>query len=342
MVTLKEVAQEAGLSVGTVSQLLHKSDPRYSPDTRNRVAGIAQRLGYRPNHVARSMVRGRTHCVGVVGHMLDSHIGMTRVDAMGSELQGRSYQMFLAGRKVDVEFVEQRRIIEDLIARRVDGLIIFIEPNADTTYYHELGARKIPFVLVGILSDPEELPVVSVDVEDGMYEATRHLLDLGHRNIAAAFGQYIMSYPNLGRPPGFRGAMEELGLSVSLGRIMSEQYATLEATHEFTRSQMTQPFRPTAIVYSNDEMALAGISALRELGLDVPRDVSVVGYDDLPVARYTWPPLTTVRQPNEELSKAVVELLMEHIHNGTSRRGSRVVLKPKLVIRGSTAPVRGR
>jgi len=340
MVTLKEVAREARLSVGTVSQLLHRSDPRYSLSTRNRVADIAQRLGYRPNHVARSMVRGRTQCVGVVGHMLDSHVGMARVGAMGSELQARGYQMFLAGRKVDVAFVEQRRIIEDLIARRVDGLIIFIEPDADSTYYHELRTRKIPFVLVGILSNPGALPVVNVDVEGGMYEATCHLLDLGHRDIAAAFGRYTMSYPNLGRLPGFRRAMEERGLSISAGRLMSEQTTSFEAAYEFTTSQMAQPSPPTAIVYTNDEMALAGIAALQDLGLQVPEDVSVVGYDDLPMARYIRPALTTVRQPRSDVGRIAVELLMNQIRGNDAGTTNHVVLAPELIVRRSTGPAR--
>ncbi len=339
MVTLKDVAREAGLSFATVSHVLHRHDPRYSALTRRRVQRVAQRMGYRADAVARSMVQGKTYCIGVVGYSLSGQMSMERVESIVIRAQELGYQTFLAGRNEEGDMDLEKQLIEELLAHRVDGLIILIQSECDTTYYESLQRRKIPFVLQGHLTRPNALPVVSVDAEHGYYELTRHLLDLGHRDIAVPLGWYTARAPH-NRLAGVQRALRERGLCLPQGRVLKDKLMSFETAYEFTREQMRQPSPPTAILYNNDEMALSGLRALREMGLDVPRDVSVAGYDDLPIAAHTWPPLTTARQPRAELGDATLQLLMEQLNGHPSSTENHRILKPKLIVRQSTGPVR--
>ena len=131
-------------------------------------------------------------------------------------------------------------------------------------------------------------------------------------------------------------------MSLGAGRVLDDRPGTIEAIRVFTQEQLSRSPRPTAIIFNNDEMALAGLRVIREMGLEVPRDVSVVGVDDAPLAENTWPPLTTVRQPRAELGRAALELLMKQIRGEDIRGQTRVLLPTELVVRQSTGPVQMR
>ncbi len=337
MVTLKHIARELDLDISTVSQVLHRGDQRYSQTTRERIHSTAQRLGYRANALARSMRRGRTFSIGVFGHNLAITMTMEKVQVISSELHALGYKMFLAGGE-ESDIALEREIVEDLLARRVEGLIINTEPDADPTYYEDLQKRGVPLVLLGMMLDARRLPLVSVDIEGGMCAAIKHLLDLGHRDIAFAMGSYAIR-TNVGRWPAITRTMQEAGIPLRMEWVLHDVPSTPEENNAFTRRIMSSTggaVRPTAICYANDELAMGGMHVLRELGLEIPRDVSVVGFDDLPVAKLAWPALTTVRQPRAELAKAAVGLLLEQIDE--KRPSShQVTLKTELIVRQSTA-----
>ena len=340
MVTLKDIARETGLNFRSVSQVLHGSH-RYSPTTQKRVREVAQRLGYRPNAVARSMARGKTHCIGYVGHSLRAPLTMEKVEVIATQAQQMGYHLFLAGANEEGNRALEREIIEELLARRVDGLIINIIPESDLSFYLSLQKQGIPLVLTGHHSKPAGLPMVTVDIEGGVYEATRHLLDLGHRDLALAFGEYAVRSPH-NRLDGCRKALQERGISLAAGRVFDDRPGTIEAICRYTKDQLGQSPRPTAIIFNSDEMAFAGLRVIREMGLEIPRDVSVVGVDDLPLAENTWPPLTTVRQPRAELGRAALELLMKQIRGEDIRGQKRILLPTALVVRQSTGPAQIR
>ena len=338
LVTLENVAAEAGVSRTSVAHVLNRNDLRYSAATRTRIQDVAKRLGYRRNELARSLSVGKTHCIGFVGHSLRTVLTMAKVDAIATLAQEMGYHLFLAGANEDGDRDLEKKLIENLLARGVDGLIVSIVPECDLSYYRELQKREISLVLSGYHSDPGDLSLVSLDIEGGIYEATKHLLDLGHRDIALALGIFSVATPH-NRLDGVKRALQEQGLELAPGRVMDDRPSHVECAREFTREQLSRSPRPTAILYNNDELALAGMRTIREMGLDIPRDVSVVGVDDLPLAENTWPPLTTVRQPRGELGRAVLDQLMNKIRGDGLHGKAQVLLPTELIVRQSTGAI---
>lgn len=340
-VTQQQIANRLGLSQQAVAIAL-SSNPnslkQLRPETRQLILGTVKQMGYVPHHGARSLRLGKTHSIGHVGSSLVG-LHMERVGLIATLAVEMGYQVLLAVNE-DGDCDRQKKLIDELLARRVDGLIISITPDCDTSLYRKLRERNIPLVLRGYLSDPGNLPIVSVDVEEGVYQATRHLLDLGHRDIAMGLGKDSASVPH-NRLAGCERALAERGLMLGEGRVLKDRPITFQNCYDFTRDQLSRTPRPTAIIYSNDEMAFVGMRAIHEMGLEVPRDISVVGVDDIPLAAFGSPPLTTIRQPIGEVGRCALELLMKQINGFTITESSHVVLKPELVIRQSTGPARG-
>lgn len=337
MVTLKDIARQVGVTVGTVSDVLRTDDPRYNPATRKKIHQAAERQGYRPNRLAQAMVRGRSHMLGLVGYHLGILVTMQKVDAIVLEAQKHGYELLLTGRREQADPAAEREFIENLLARQVDGLIILNEPECDLSYYQQLQQRRVPMVLVGNHAQPGNLPLVSVDSAAGVHAATRHLLALGHREFALVLGAYTANLPH-NRLAGCTRALRERGLVLRPERVLRQGLMHFRAAYTFTRRLLRSPSRPTAIIYNNDEAAQAGMLALREMGLEIPRDASVIGYDDIPAAAYLCPPLTTVRQPREELAHAVMRLLLRQVEGDGLGGNGHVRLIPKLIVRRSTGP----
>lgn len=340
-VTQHEIARTLGLSSQSVRLALSNDvsmQKQLRPETRQQILRVVQEMGYVPHHGARSLKLGKTFSIGHVGSSLVG-LHMERVGIIATLAGKLGYQVFLAVNE-DGSRDQQKTLIEELLARRVDGLIISIAPDCETSLYRKLRQENVPFVLRGYLSEPGDLPLVSVDIEEGVYQATRHLLDLGHRDIAMGLGTFTASIPH-NRLAGCERALAERGLKLGDGRVLKDRSITFQDCYDFTKDQLSRTPRPTAIIYNNDEMAFAGMRAIREMGLEIPRDISVVGVDDIPLAAFGSPPLTTIRQPTVEVGQSALELLMKQI-NGCSLAGaSHVVLKPELMIRQSTGVARG-
>jgi len=337
MITLKDVARKAQLHVSTISHILHSQDARYSFATRQRVEEIAKQLGYRPDTLARSLTLGKTNTIGVVGHDFVTSINMERVDAIAAFAQRQGYHILLAGGGLDILSGGEKELVDGLLSRRIDGLIIFIAAQSDISFYRELGEKGIPIVLTTHVRIPN-LPCVTVNIEQGYYEATRHLLEQGHRKIALAVAtQFQIGLRN--RFHGYQRALKSYGVTETEKLLPASGHMSISDSYEFTKEQIRRRQRPTAIIYANDEHAIAGLHALEEAGMDVPKEISVVGCDDLPFAQYTSPPLTTVYQPKGEVSQAAIELLIKQIDGQLVRKNVAVPLLTKLIIRQSTGPV---
>ena len=332
-VTIKQIAKEAGVAVSSVSDMLHRNDPRYSAVTRRRVQETARRLGYRPNILARAMIQGKTRSIGVVGHDLATPLNVERLQAISAAARKVGYQLFLSG-GYEEGAAAMQETVEEMLARDVDGLIIFVMPDANVQFYESVQARGTALVLIGNPAPRPTLSVLSIDAAAGMHLVTRHLLEAGHRALAYAAGAAVMRVTGQ-RQAGFQRALREFRVKVPPEWILTDQPASPAAVREFTRTRLAMKPRPTAILYTNDEAAAVGLLAAREAGRDVPREVSLVGYDDLPLAALTWPAPTTVRQPRAEVGELAVKMLLEQMER--PGKGRQVVLTPTLVVRQSTA-----
>ncbi|MCC6580587.1 MAG: LacI family DNA-binding transcriptional regulator [Phycisphaeraceae bacterium] len=337
MVTLKQIAEELHLGVSTVSRVLHSDDPRYNAETRQRVRDAARRLGYLPNHVARSMVRGKTFTIGVIGYTSPDMAAGQRMHAMASAIDAAGYKMLYVSRTAG-DMDTERRLIDDLMARQVDGLLIGTDVYCAIDAYEALSARRVPMVLTGHLRELSKFTLVRMNSESGMYDLTRHLLDLGHRRIAYVVGSEVHFY-RVHRISGFRKAMAEVGAEIQPQWIMDQMPGRTGEAALFTRTVLQASPRPTAILYNNDELAFAGMQEIMRLGLRIPQDVSVAGFNDVQLAQLTWPPLTTVRQPSDEFASKCVELLVEQIDAGHALPARQVLVPTQLIARQSTGPV---
>ncbi len=329
--TIQDVARHAGVSRQTVSRVLNnKGEVR--PETRERVLAAIEELNYRPNAVARSMVSGHTCTLGCISPSLTDFTFASIIE--GAQAEARRLGYFILTGSAPTEG-EVESLLEEFLHRQVDGLMVF-NPYADgrSRYLLPLIENGTPVVYLGNTPRGEPVSSVRCDDRDGGFQATRYLLELGHAAIATITGP-----PNeecVGdRLNGYRRALEENGLSVDNRRVVSGDWSALSG-YRATRSLLEAGVTFTAVFAQNDQMAIGTIRALREAGLQVPRDVSVIGFDDIPLASYFDPPLTTLRQPMTELGEQAARLLITAIREPNSLP-KRLLLPARIVERASCA-----
>ncbi len=329
--TIQDVAQRAGVSRQTVSRVLNnKGEVR--PETRERVLAAIEELNYRPNAVARSMVRGHTCTIGCISPSLTDFTFASIIEGAQAEARRQGY-FILTGSAPTEQEVES--LLEEFLHRQVDGLMVF-NPYADGRfrYLHPLIENGIPVVYLGNTPRSEPVSSVRCDDLDGGFQATRYLLALGHTAIATITGP-----PNeecvSDRLNGYFRALAENGLPVDKRRIASGDWSA-HSGDQATRSLLEAGVTFTAVFAQNDQMAIGTIRALREAGLQVPHDVSVIGFDDIPLASYFDPPLTTLRQPMTELGEQAARLLITAIRE-PNFFPERALLPARIVERASCA-----
>jgi DNA-binding LacI/PurR family transcriptional regulator len=329
--TIARVAQEAGVGVGTVSRVINGS-ASVSEATRRRVLDVVAELGYEPNATARALSTGRTRSVGVIAPFFTRSSVIERLRGVAPMLAASGYQLVL----FDVERPEQRNGVFRSVIGRVDGLLsISLAPSmADQ---RRLAAAGIPVVLVDQAHDA--LPTVTVDDVEGGRIATAHLIELGHRRIAFA-GDTVDGVHGASassrRCVGYQRAIGEAGLPVRTDLVKLRPHGREAAAIARDLLELASP--PTAVFASSDLQALAMIDALAALGMRVPDDLSVIGFDDVELARYAG--LTTVSQPLEDSGTKGAELLLAALE-GEDVLQPRQHLPLELVVRGTTAPPRG-
>jgi LacI family transcriptional regulator len=330
--TIARVAQEAGVGVGTVSRVINGSTA-VSEETRRRVLEVVQELGYQPNATARALSTGRTRAVGVIAPFFTRPSVIERLRGVGPLLASSSYQLIL----VDVESPHQREAAFRSLIGRVDGLLsVTIAPGpADL---ERLAAAGVPVVLID--HEHDRLPSVTVDDEAGGQLAVSHLLELGHRRIAFA-GDTVDDVHGASassrRCAGYRRALADAGLPVDEELVVLRPHGHDAAA--IVDELLALPEPPTAVFAASDQQALAVLDAVQEHGLGVPEDVSVVGFDDVELARYAG--LTTVAQPLELSGARAAELLVASL-DGRDLSTATHHLPLELVVRDTTAPPRSR
>jgi DNA-binding LacI/PurR family transcriptional regulator len=326
--TIRDVAERAGVSKSLVSLVLRGSD-QVRPEKREAVLRAARELGYRPNAAARSLSEQRTRTIGVLLNDLRNPWFVDLLDGLNSLLHANGLRMLLADARLN------RRTGQDpadpLLDLRVDGLVVvgtLPDPAA-------LGAvaERIPVVLAGSREPaPPGVDVVAGDDEQGARLATEHLIGLGHRRIA-----HIAGYGAVGelRRRSFEATTRRHGLADHA--VVEPSDMTEEGGYRMTVRLLSRPERPTAVFAVNDIAAIGVLSAAGELGLRVPRDLSVVGYDNTSIARLRHVWLTTVDNTSHKVGRRAAHCLLERL--GEAGGAGRVQLAtPALEIRGSTAP----
>jgi DNA-binding LacI/PurR family transcriptional regulator len=328
---MSDVGRLAGVSHQTVSRVINGSR-HVRPETRERVLAAMAELDYRPNSVARALVTGRSLTLGVV--TFDTTLYGPAATLCGIERAAHEAGYFIivaSLRSVDGSSVLEA--VERLRLHGVDG-ILTITPQRDTA--EALGTIRGDFPLVAVEAGPAEaVPVVAVDHVAGAASATRHLLDLGHRTVWHVAGPLDFLEARQ-RTEGWRATLEAAGAEVP-DPLVGDW--SPRAGYDLGR-RLAADDRVTAIFSANDQMALGILRAMHEAGREIPREVSIVGFDDIPEAQYFAPPLTTVRQDFDEMGTRGVALLLRTMEAGHQLPAGSAV-QPELIVRSSTAVARG-
>lgn len=337
MATIHDVARECGVSVTTVSTVLNNAPRPVRAAVRARVIETAQRLNYHPSAVARGLVHRRTRTLGLLFSVVESaivtnHYAVGVLEGIFREAAERGYEIHLHTRPWEGEAVSAARIR----AQRSDGILVVAPPIGSdiASSLHRLGA---PLVVVSAPAGVGGVTTVDVDNRAGARLAAQHLLALGHRRIAHLMGDPAQASV-CERRDAFRAALAEAGIELPDAAMVGASF-DFDVAYATTRTLLVAAERPTALFVTTDSLALQALHAARDLGLRVPEDLSVIGFDDFPLAPYLAPPLTTVHHPLARVGAMAVALLIDRIE-GREAPG-RVLLDPYLVVRGSTAPPAG-
>jgi DNA-binding LacI/PurR family transcriptional regulator len=323
---MEDVARVAGVSHQTVSRVLN-NHPNVSPKTRERVEQAITELGYRRNTAARSLVTRRSQTIGVLGSELAQYGPSHTLLGVQQAAREAGYFVSVAGlREVTPETIKDA--MAHFMDQGVDGIVVTV-PHPGTFEVLKDITAQVPLVAVGSVGD-EHLSGATVDQRGGARLAVQHLLELGHKHIGHLSGpaDWIDA---VARTDGWRDALREAGLEPAalIEGDWSAECGYLEGLKIAADRSMT------ALFVANDQMALGVLRAFHEAGVRVPADISVVGFDDQPEAAYFIPPLTTVAQDFEELGQRCIGLLLDRLETGTT--GTPVTVKPRLVVRATTA-----
>lgn len=329
MPTIREVASRAGVSPTTVSHVINNT--RFvSADARQRVLDAMAELNYRPNVLARSLRRGETRTLGLILPDSANPFFAEIARAIEDTAFRNGYNVILGNS--ENELTKEQVYVDVLVNKQVDGLI-FVATGDHSPSLEQLVNDGLPVVVVDRRLSDLEVDTVLTDNLQGGLTATRYLLDLGHRRIACITGPSNLT-PSAERVIGYRQALEERSLPVDETLIRKGDFHPHSGYLAVSQLLHRQP-RPTAFFICNDMMAIGALRALAEAGLHVPQDCSLVGYDDIELASYVTPPLTTIRQDKNAMAEAAVQLLLERIAEPSLPARTRI-LPTCLVERQST------
>jgi len=327
--TIRDVAARAGVSVATVSRVVNRSPHRVSPATQRRVLAAVQALGYESNIIARGLKKRTTRTVALIVPDISNPFFPAIARGIEDVACTRGYAVLLCNTYEDLE---RERAYLDLLAKRmVDGLI-FATVGSNTRHLRALRRERRPVVLVARDVAGVHIDTVLVDNFRGEYQATTHLIALGHRCIAHITGPRSL-HVAAERRRGYLQALEAAGIPRAEAVVVEGDFAA-EGGRQAVRGLLERGVRFTAIVAANDLMAIGAMEALRQAGRRIPQDVAVVGFDDITFASLVTPALTTVAQPKYRMGQLAMERLLE-LMGGTDQLGRQTVLIPQLVIRES-------
>lgn len=331
-VTIYDVAREAGVSMATVSRVVN-NNPNVKPQTRKKVYEAIERLGYRPNAVARGLASKKTTTVGVVIPDI-ANANFAEV-ARGIEDIANMYHYNIILCNADKRKEKEIRVINTLLEKQVDGLL-FMGGVVTDEHIQAFNTSNVPIVLCATTDEKGTMPSVDIDHETAAYDAVRKLIGEGHTRIAMISGTLQDPANGYARYQGYKRALEESGIALdeSLVRVGNYRYESgIEAVQYF----LELGERPTAVFAATDEMAIGAIHGIQDAGLSVPEDISVIGVDNIRMASMVRPLLTTVAQPMYDIGAVSMRLLTKLMKKENVEQ-ARVTLHHELIVRNSVAP----
>ncbi|SMO97519.1 LacI family DNA-binding transcriptional regulator [Paracoccus laeviglucosivorans] len=327
--TLEDVAAFAGVSTATVSRCINSPD-RVAPATREKITNAIRALNYSPNFGAKALASRRTGIIGAVIPTLENAVFAHGIDAFERALPQGKYSLLVASCGYDLNREKQQ--IESLVARGADGLLL-VGFDRDPSLYAWLAHRRVPFVLAWASGDSHHF--AGFDNKAGMAAMIRLVLDLGHRKIAMISGLTDGNDRARARLEGVRQSLADRGLG--LCGVAEVPYGLDGGGQAFTELMVDRSI--TAIVCGNDVLAAGALRAAHHMGLVVPRDITITGFDDIDIASITLPELTTVRVPHARMGQEAALMLQRLIEGQESES---VLLPTEIVERGTHAPPGGR
>jgi LacI family transcriptional regulator len=338
--TIADVARLAGVSKSTVSRVLNENMHYMRPATRERVAHAITQLGYNPSSVARSLISKRTHAVGLLVSDVSNPFYSDVIHGVEDVAIAAGYDVFLCNTNYDINRGEA--FARSLVAKQVDGVLIMTS-NVSDTWMQDLVRCQVPIVILDW--DTRNLPdsamrSILVDFDTGIQAAVDHLISLGHTRLAHVSGP--LQYPtSRQRSDAFLRAVARGGIDPSSVAIV-EGNLRIDSGASALRQLLAVPDHPTAVFTANDLMAMGIIWSAAEWGLNIPQDLSVVGFDDISLASEIYPPLTTVSLPRYEIGQLAMNMLLE-VQNETLILSSmvdrhRVVQSGFAIRKTTTAP----
>ena len=332
MATIYEVSKLAGVSLATVSRVMNNSG-RVSPKTRKKVLLAMESLNYQPNTIAQSLASRRSNCVGVLVSELHGPIFGALVSSIEQELrQAGKFTIFAVGHSDEVK---EKEGINFLISRNCDALILHLESVTDD-YLLEQKDCATPFVVVNRNVQGLEENCISLNNEQGGYEATRLLLDLGHRDIAYISGPATWG-DSSARRAGHKRALAEFDGNFDEQLIIEGDYLVLGG-NKAMKQLFERGKQFSAVVCANDEMVVGAMDVIRERGLSIPDDISVVGYDNVRWAPFLSPKLTTVNNPIRDMGHMAARWVLKNVYN-QDQLEIQTIFEPEMVVRESAAAV---
>jgi LacI family transcriptional regulator len=333
-ITIAEIARRAGVSKTTVSRVLNNR-PYVDKVTRRKIRRIIAETGYTPHAAAVSLATGRNSLVGLLSPSLHQPWTIEIIQGIAEAIDSTEYELVLYTTTMAER--NQETYARALTNGLTDGLIVIL-PRADgMNYLADLRRHLFPVVLIDYRGLSSDLPSVTATNFAGACSAVDHLIELGHRCIGMITGLMDLGCSR-DRLAGYRHTLEQAGLVFEPSLVVPGDFSELSGCEAMNRL-LSLPEPPTAVFASNDEMAFGAMRALKGHGLCVPDDVSLVGFDDVPMAQYTSPPLTTVRQPMRDMGCQAVEMLLTQIRRDRLEQPG-VVVPTRLIVRESSGSPR--
>lgn len=333
-VGIKDIAAQTGVSIATVSHAF-RNPGRVSDRTRIKVLEAAERLGYSPNHQAASLRTARSgNIVAIIPDITGSYNSRI-IKGIERVAHSRGYSVLLGNTQGSEE--REKEYAAMIKSRQADGIILMshrIPFKTDTLDTHGKGLP--PIVNGSEFTGDEGIPSVLIDDRQAAIDAVTHLLDLGHRKIGVITGD-MESTSSQRRLEGYHQAMQQAGLEAGDHHVIHGEY-TMKGGERAALEILGKESQPTAIFCFSDEIAIGCVHSLRNHGIDVPGDISIVGFDDVPMAKYCAPPLTTIAQPAEDVGATCATILLDIIDGGKPLH-FRHILPHKLIVRESTRAI---
>lgn len=335
-VTLIDVAKQAGVALVTASRALNGTG-FVSDETRKKVVAAAKALGYSPNLSAKILKGGRPNLLGLAVSNLQSSVINEIISAVSLAAKQAGLDLIIYNASTELGAPKQQDI-NRVLGGLCEGILLVL-PTAQEGLLAEFESSSVPVVLINYWRNETRLPTVRGDNYEGSRAAVEHLIGLGHSRIAFITGSSYTGQSQE-RQRGYQDALKQAGIRPVKSLVVQGDF-TQSGGFEAAQQLLAQPKRPTAIFAANDAMAIGAMDALKERGLQIPGDVSVVGFDDSPASNHVYPRLTTVRQPLSDIGEQAVRLILQRIRGSSPAEGgddAPIELPSTLVIRDSCGP----